>query len=90
MQRALQEAGSVCVCGDGNEDGAGTTLKRTCMCMYVCTGSYTCLCPASANSGVRLCVVLFWNAVMGVNLMQEEGKAWSVDRHRRDHSLQCA
>lgn len=51
-------SGCVCVCGDGNEDGAGTTLKRTCMCMYACTGSDTCLCPASANSGVCLCVVV--------------------------------
>lgn len=45
---------------------------------------------ASIHCVVYLRVVFFWNAVMGVNLMQGEGKAWSVGRHRRDHSLQCA
>lgn len=43
----------------------------------------------SIHCVVYLYVVFFWNAVMGVNLMQGEGKAWSVGRHRRDHSLQC-
>lgn len=42
------------------------------------------------HPGAYRCFVFFWNVVMGVNLMQGEGKAWSVDGHRRDHSLQCA
>lgn len=51
------------------------------------------MCPACANvhSGAYQCFFLFfWNGVMSVNLMRGEGKAWSGDGHRRDHSLQCA
>lgn len=70
--------GARSVCGGGNEDGTGTTLKRSCMCIR-------------AKVLVRITVLFFFrNVVMGVNLMQREGKAGSVDRHRRDHSLQCA
>lgn len=59
--------------------------------LYVHVSVHRIICVfVSIHCVVYLCVVLFWNAVMGVNLMQGEGKAWSVGRHRRDHSLQCA
>lgn len=63
------------------------------VCAFTCAFGYKCVCvqPGLTCILVRISVLfLFWNVVMGVNLMQGEGKAWSVDRHRRDHSLQCA
>lgn len=62
-------------------------------CAFMCAWDYICVCvqPGQTYILVRISVLFFfWNLVMGVNLMQGEGKAWSRDRHRRDHSLQCA
>lgn len=49
------------------------------MCGYACSGVHQC---AFVMIGRWLLKV-----VTGVSLMCKEGKAWSVDRHRRDHSL---